>query len=576
MHWGRMGKHHISFTRALVTLICALFAVQAAAQSGRTVASDSEPFVYQVEQLQNAAGSAQTPLDLDTPMGLMESFMRAGEKEDWARAGAALDLANVDPAERQPEQLTAQLYDLMHRSVAFDWASLPDRPDAVDTTTTSKDPMSGVARRSLTIGQLELSNRTVPIRLARVQAPGGEPVWVFSRQTVENVPALYAVYGPSKFEKSLPPALREQAFWTLAWWEVIALPLILFAGALAAALTYLAISRLRRRQDEDSKLYGVLQAIHLPATLLAFAGTFALVRLSFFRLSGPVKDLLDPLQLVLIIAAIIGIALSVIEALFDFATSQRTDELEAPDNNADRNFYTKMSAIRRIITVMILLAGIGFLLVASNLSSTLGFSIMASAGILGLVLAFAARKVLGDIMASVQIAFAQTARIGDAIRYDGQWCYVEKIGFTHLRLRTWDERRLIAPVSDFTNDSFENWTKEDASLMMHVELELDNRADVDALRQPFRDFVENDEDVVDPGDAQCEVVAQNARAMTVRFMARAADPKCGWAMHCRLRERMLQVASELDAGADREPAPAYFLREREVRMDLTRADEAQG
>ena len=102
MHWGRMGKHHISFTRALVTLICALFAVQAAAQSGRTVASDSEPFVYQVEQLQNAAGSAQTPLDLDTPMGLMESFMRAGEKEDWARAGAALDLANVDPQSGSP------------------------------------------------------------------------------------------------------------------------------------------------------------------------------------------------------------------------------------------------------------------------------------------------------------------------------------------------------------------------------------------------------------------------------------------------------------------------------------------
>ncbi|MEH6724329.1 MAG: mechanosensitive ion channel domain-containing protein [Qipengyuania sp.] len=569
-----MGKHHISFTRALVTLICALFAVQAAAQSGRTVASDSEPFVYQVEQLQNAAGSAQTPLDLDTPMGLMESFMRAGEKEDWARAGAALDLANVDPAERQPEQLTAQLYDLMHRSVAFDWASLPDRPDAVDTTTTSKDPMSGVARRSLTIGQLELSNRTVPIRLARVQAPGGEPVWIFSRQTVENVPALYAVYGPSKFEKSLPPALREQAFWTLAWWEVIALPLILFAGALAAALTYLGITRLRSRQDEDSKLYGVLQAIHLPATLLAFVGTFALVRLSFFRLSGPVKDLLDPLQLVLIIAAIVGIALAVIEALFDFATSQRTDKLEAPDNNADRNFYTKMSAIRRIITVMILLAGIGFLLVASNLSSTLGFSIMASAGILGLVLAFAARKVLGDIMASVQIAFAQTARIGDAIRYDGQWCYVEKIGFTHLRLRTWDERRLIAPVSDFTNDSFENWTKEDASLMMHVELELDNRADVDALRQPFREFIENDEDVVDPEDAKCQVIAQNAQAMTVRFMARAADPKCGWDMHCRLREHMLRAASEMDAGAEHEPVPAYLPREREVRMDLTAAEEA--
>ncbi len=185
-----------------------------------------------------------------------------------------------------------------------------------------------------------------------------------------------------------------------------------------------------------------------------------------------------------------------------------------------------------------------------------------------------ARKVLGDIMASVQIAFAQTARIGDAIRYDGQWCYVEKIGFTHLRLRTWDERRLIAPVSDFTSDSFENWTKQESRLMMHVELEFDNRADVEALRQPFREFVENDEDVVDPEDAKCQVIAQNAQAMTVRLMARPTDPKSARDTHCRLREHMLRAASEMDAAAEREPVPAYLPREREVRMDLTAAEEA--
>jgi small-conductance mechanosensitive channel len=569
-----MGNKFKQIAAAFALSILTLIAMPVYAQSGRTVAEGSQPYVYEVERLQNSSAGEGTPLDLDTPMGLMESFMAAGEKGDWPRAAAALDLANVEPEAREPNRLAAQLYDLIHRSMTVDWAGLPDRPDAVDTTTSSKDPMAGVARRSLTIGYLELPNRVVPVRIARVQAPEGEPVWVFSRQTVENVPELYEIYGPTKFEKSLPSALRKQAFWTLAWWEVIALPLILLVSALAAALTYLAISRLRSRQDEDGKLYGVLQAIHLPATLLAFAGTFALVRETFFKLSGPVKDLLDPLQLVLIIAAVIGIALSVIEALFDFATSERTDELEAPDNNADRNFYTKMSAIRRIVTVMILLAGVGFLLVASNLSNTLGFSIIASAGVLGLVLVFAARKVLGDIMSSVQIAFAQTARIGDAIYYDGQWCFVEKIGFTHLRLRTWDERRLIAPVSDFTNNSFENWTKQDASLMMHVELQLDNRADVEKLRGPFREFAESDDDVIDPEDAVCEVIGQDARAMTVRFMARAADPKCGWSMHCRLREHMLSAASRLDEAAGFEPVPAYIPREREVRMDLTRQDES--
>ena len=567
-----MGKPHNVIVRALFILLVAAFALPASAQSDRSVASGSEPFVYQVERLDNATPADRDPLDLDTPMGLVESFMAAGEERDWTSAAAALDLANVAPDQRNPQQLAAQLYALLNRSVALDWASLPDRPDAVDTATTAKDPMSGVARRSLTIGELELGTRMVPIRLARVQAPGGEPLWVFSRQTVENVPALYAIYGPSKFERKLPASLRKQAFWTLAWWEVIALPLVLLAGGLAAALTYFLIARLRRYNKEGSVLHDVWRAIHLPATLLAFAGTFALVRTTL-RLSGPVKDLLDPLQLILIIAAIIGIALSVIEALFDFATSQRTDELEAPGNYEDRNFYTKMSAIRRIITVLILLAGIGFLLVASDLSSTLGFSIMASAGILGLVLVFAARQVLGDIMASVQIAFAQTARIGDAIFYDGQWCYVEKIGFTHLRLRSWDERRLIAPVSDFTKGSFENWTKQDASLMMHVELELDNRADVEALRGPFREFIDSDPDVVDPEDAECQVVAQDARAMTVRFMARSSDPKCGWDMHCRLREHMLRAASRLDAAADHEPVPAFIPREREVRMDRANFDE---
>ena len=325
-----------------------------------------------------------------------------------------------------------------------------------------------------------------------------------------------------------------------------------------------ALARPDGRQRKDLRRIG---GHHLPAALLAFAGTFALVRESFFRLSGPVRDLLDPLQLFLFIAAVIGIALSVIDSLFDFATTRRTSKLEAPENAADRNFYTKLSAIRRIVIALILLAGIGFLLIASNLSSTLGFSIVASAGVIGLVLVFAARKALGDIMASVQIAFAQTARIGDAVFYEGRWAYVEKIGFTHLRLRTWDERRIIAPVSSFTSESFENWTKQDPSLMMHVELELDNRADVDALRKPFREFIESDEDVIDPDDATCQVVGQSAKAMIVRFMARGPDPRSGWKMHCRLREHMLAAASRLDAASGNEPAPAFIPREREVRMD---------
>ncbi len=130
-----MGNRHTSFIRVLIALFYALFAFQAVAQSDRTVAEDSKAFVYEVERLENGTPAGRIPLDLDTPMGLMESFMAAGEDGDWSRAAAALDLANVDAAERDPDRFAARLYDLMHRSVAFDWALLPDRPDAVDTTT---------------------------------------------------------------------------------------------------------------------------------------------------------------------------------------------------------------------------------------------------------------------------------------------------------------------------------------------------------------------------------------------------------------------------------------------------------
>ncbi|MXP08631.1 mechanosensitive ion channel family protein [Pseudoblastomonas halimionae] len=562
--------------KLLFAALLACLALPAAAQSGRDVAQGSEAYVYEVDSLQNGAGAPGAPLDLETPMGLLESFMAAGRADDWARAAAGIDFTDVetqvDGVSR--ERVAAELYDLLNRSVSFSTSALPDRPDAVDTQTSSKDPMAGVARRSITLGRLELPGRSVPIRIARVRAPGGEPLWVFSRQTAANVPALYDRFGPTKFEKSLPPALRQQAFWTLAWWEVIALPLILIAAALAAALTYLAVRRVRKKFAEDGLWETVLQALHLPVTLLAFAGTFAIVRATFFRLSGPVKDLLDPLQLLLVIAAVVGILLSILGRIFDFATEKRTRELEAPGNNEDRAFYTKLSAIRRIVTAVLMLAAVGFLLVASDLNSTLGFSIIASAGVIGLVLVFAARQVLGDMMASVQIAFAQTAKIGDAVYFNDQWCYVEKIGFTHLRLRTWDEKRVIAPVADFVGSCFENWTKRDPSLMMHVELELDNRADVEALRGPFRSFVENDEDVIDPDDASVQVVGQSAKAMVVRFMARAEDPKCGWTMHCRLREHMLKEAARLDAASDREPAPAFLAREREVRMDMTAEEDA--
>ncbi|WP_338243361.1 mechanosensitive ion channel family protein [Aurantiacibacter hainanensis] len=559
----------------LLALTFTLIAAPLAAQGDPEVPSGSEPYVYEVEALNTGLADPAEPLELDTPQALVESFFSAAEAGEWERAATALDMTSLSAREQamEAEDLAAMMYEIANRSIAVSWADLPDRPDAVDTAASNKNPMAGAERRHISLAHLQLGRRTVPVSIARLQEPDGEPVWMFSRQTVGNLPELYERYGPTDFELSLPVPLRQQAFWTLAWWEVIALPLVLMLAFIAAVLTYKAVGAGKKRFDDESMAGVILRAVQVPLTLLALAGSFALMRNVLFTLSGPVEDILGPLQLTLIVIAIGAIIVTAVEAVLDLATDRNARRIEEPENEEGRDFYTQASAVRRLIIVLVMVAGLGIVLVQSNLTQTLGFSLLAGAGVLGLIIAFAARKVLGDIMASMQIAFAKTARIGDAVQYEGQWCYVEKIGFTHLRLRTWDDRRVMAPVSEFVGSSFENWTKQEPALIMRVPIYLDHRADVEALREKLMSFVEDDDDIINKDQAKFEVIDHEPKGMLARACVHAKDPKIGWTMHCRVREFLLKTAAEMDAAAGNEPAPAYLPREREVQMDLTMEEQ---
>ncbi|WP_144097968.1 mechanosensitive ion channel family protein [Croceicoccus sediminis] len=562
----------IKLVAALVLSLLGCLAIADIAQAQSNTPA-STPYVYQVDSINPGTRTTFSGSQNDTPQALMEAFMEAGRKEDWRKASGALDLSYLPVSEQaaQGPELARKLHSVLKRAMTIDWADIPDRPDAVDTTSSDKDPMAGTARRNLMLARVSTEDQSVSIRMHRLQVKGGEPMWFFASQTVENVPQLYEKFGPTKFERALPQWLRSPAFWTLAWWEVIAIPLVLLVALLAAAGTWVAI-RAFCRSYGDTLPGRILAAMKAPAAILAFAGTFAIVRRIVFTFSGALNTLLDPLQTLLIVIAIAALFLAVIEAILDMVADSQIDDLGKPEHEADRNYYTTLSAIRRIIIVLLILLGIGIVLIQTNMTDTLGFSLLAGAGMFSLILAFAARKLLGDIMASMQIAFAKTARIGDAVDFNGEWCYVEKIGFTHLRLRTWDDRRIMAPVASFVQSSFENWTKQDASLLKLAHLRLDHRADVDALREEFAKFVEGEDGICDKESAKIQVVDHDATGMWLRLIARSPDPATGWDMHCRMREYMLAAAARLDAAAGNEPAPAYLPREREVRIDLANKD----
>ncbi|ESR22601.1 mechanosensitive ion channel family protein [Lutibaculum baratangense] len=526
--------------------------------------SDGASRYYEVEALNRGLPQPPADLNLETPQALMETFLAAAEQDDWERAAHTLDLSHV-PVEEQALSaplLASRLHDVIRRGMWLDWGSLPDRPDGLMANEPDKDPMSGEPRRNIRLALLELENRPVSIRVARVKPSDGDPSWVFSAQTVGNIEEMHQRFGATALERSLPAFLQQRAFLTLTWWEVIALPLLLLASVLAAAFAYRAIGGIERKWQSKTAR-AVLDSIRMPVALLLVVGIFTATRSMLFTFSGAVNTFLTPLQTVLFVVAIVLIGVRIVDALLDRMVRSNVEKLGGSESADERVTYTNISAARRIAIVVAFLIGVGLVLVQVHAFQSLGFSLLASAGAVGIVLAFAARTMLADIMASLQIAFAKSARIGDAVLYDGQWCYVEKVNFTYIQLQSWDGRRLIVPVNELVSKTFENWSREDASMFRTVELRLDHRTDVDRLREPFQRFVEEDDDVIKKDEAKVQVIDHDADGMVVRFYAWAGDPASGWNMHCRLREEMLKVVARLEAEQSREHGQAVYIpRER--------------
>ncbi|MCD1642718.1 mechanosensitive ion channel family protein [Aurantimonas coralicida] len=546
--------------------LLAVFLILLATLAGADAQDSAPTRYYEIDTLNSGLPPAEAYIGHETPQGMMESFVAAANARNWEMAAHMLDLSDIDPA-LQAEMgpvLAKRMFDIAENGMWLDWGDLSDRPDAMATNVAAENPMAGEPRRNIRLAILELPDRPVSVRIARVKPADGEPVWLFSRQTVGNILALHEIYGPTRFEQSLPGFLRERAFWTLAWWEVVALPLVLLIAIGAAFLVHAWVGRVKWRQPSRIARR-ILDSIQMPVALMACVGTFSLVNTLLFTFSGAVNRFLTPLQSTLFVIALAMIGVRIVDAVLDRVVQRNVEALGDSEAAEQRDLYTNISAARRVAIVLALGAGVSLVLIQTNAFESLGFSLLASAGVIGLVLAFAARSVLANIMASLQIALAKTARIGDAVLYDDQWCYVEKINFTYIQLQTWDNRRLIVPVNELVSHTFENWTKQDSSITKIVALRLDHRADVDRLREAFQEFVQNDEDVINRETADVYVVDQDRSGMLVWFLAAASDPSTGWTMQCRLRETMLKAVVRLEAenggpGTDR---AVYLPRERE-------------
>ena len=208
------------------------------------------------------------------------------------------------------------------------------------------------------------------------------------------------------------------------------------------------------------------------------------------------------------------------------------------DNLKARRVLTQTRVLARSAHFIVGVLGLGFVLLTLPGAKQFGASLLASAGVAGLVAGMAARPVLGNFIAGLQIAFSQPIRIDDVLIVQGEWGRVEEITGTFVVIRIWDERRMIVPLQWFIENPFENWTHSSSTILGTVFLWLDFAVPVAALREEFERICKASS-LWDKRVCVLHVTDATDRAMQIRLLTSAQDSGIAFALRCAIREDMI-------------------------------------
>lgn len=204
-----------------------------------------------------------------------------------------------------------------------------------------------------------------------------------------------------------------------------------------------------------------------------------------------------------------------------------------------RKVETQIRFLVRGLNIVIVLLGTGSALMSFESVRQVGTSLLASAGVGGVILGFAARPVLSNLLAGMQIALTQPFRIDDVLYVQQEWCWVEEVTATYVVLRAWDLRRLVIPLQWFIENPFQNWTRNSADLIGSAMIWVDYGIPIEPLREEFARLLRASP-AWDGVTESVQVVEGGEKAMQIRFLMSAGDSSTLWNLRCAMREGMIR------------------------------------
>jgi small-conductance mechanosensitive channel len=216
----------------------------------------------------------------------------------------------------------------------------------------------------------------------------------------------------------------------------------------------------------------------------------------------------------------------------------RRFRLDIDDNLLARKHNTQVRVLSRTIDVLLVMLTLSAALMTFPAVRQYGVSLFASAGVAGIVAGLAARPVLSNLMAGVQLAMTQPIRLYDAVIVESEYGTIEEITSTYVVVKLWDLRRMIVPLTYFIEKPFQNWTRENSSLVGNVMMYLDYRAPVGIIRQKFRDIVKESK-LWDGQTAALQITDFKEGTMELRLLMSARSSGAAFDLRCEVREKLI-------------------------------------
>jgi small-conductance mechanosensitive channel len=213
-------------------------------------------------------------------------------------------------------------------------------------------------------------------------------------------------------------------------------------------------------------------------------------------------------------------------------------DVRVENNLKARKIYTQFNILERIFMFTIIILAIGAVLMSFESIRELGVSIFASAGVAGIIIGFSAQKMIGTVLAGIQIAIAQPIKIDDVVIVEGEWGRIEEITLTYVVVKIWDKRRLIVPTPYFIEKPFQNWTKTSSDILGTVFLYTDYNVSFDALREELTKILEST-DLWDKEVNVLQVTESKQNCVEIRALMSAKDSPTAWDLRVLVREKLI-------------------------------------